>query len=311
MALTPGCLVNVGGLDIPFVHKLVISQSWKSITQTARLFFPDKIRVDGTPLRDVLKPGQKVVIYLGYYGELHKEFEGYISRVHPKVPLEVELEDEMYNYKRVPVSKSWKNLKLKELITELMPQVEIGKVADVALGTVRVNKSTPAKVFEDIKSKFGIPFYFHAGKFYAGLPYLNESRIIDYDFDNTVIKNDLVFKSNEEFRIQVEGISNKTDGQKLRFKTGDPDGELRTLNYLDISEAELKEAVERDFKKLKFDGYRGNFTTWGYPRIYQGAVAKIIDPGYPERAGNYYSDTVETEFGLAGYRRKIELGPKA
>jgi hypothetical protein len=311
MALTPGCLINIGGIEIPFVHKLNVSQSWRNITQTARLFFPDKIRVSGKPLRDVLKPGQKVIIYLGYSGELFKEFEGYISRVHPKVPLEVEVEDEMYLYKRNPISKSWKGLKLSQLISEIMPEAQIGKIADVGLGTVRVNKSTPAKIFEDLKSKFGLSVYFHDGKLYAGLPYLNEPRTLQYDFDNNVIKNDLVFKATDEYRIQVEGISNKSDGTKIRYKTGDPDGELRTLNYIDITEAELKESVERDIAKLKFDGFRGSYTTWGYPRIQQGHIASFTDAGYPERAGKYYSDKVEIEFGMSGYRRTIELGPKA
>lgn len=40
-------------------------------------------------------------------------------------------------------------------------------------------------------------------------------------------------------------------------------------------------------------------------------VADLVDPNYGEsRAGRYVIDSVETEFGSYGARRKVELGIK-
>src|SRR3990172_9485694 len=106
---------TAGGLiKMPHVHDVHIERDWKQMTATAVLKFGKRIvgkdaDMSKTPLSKVVKGGDKVLVRLGYTStslsdQLPIEFTGYVVRVNPKVPMEIECEDEMYVLKRRRVS---------------------------------------------------------------------------------------------------------------------------------------------------------------------------------------------------------------
>ena len=63
---------------------------------------------------------------------------------------------------------------------------------------------------------------------------------------------------------------------------------------------------------MKIDGYSGSLTSFAIPFVRQGFTASIINNEYPERAGDYYVDTVTTTLNdMGAYHRVAKLGSKA
>ena len=63
--------------------------------------------------------------------------------------------------------------------------------------------------------------------------------------------------------------------------------------------------------RLRFEGYRGSFETFGDYFIRHSDQVTLKSFEYPEREGTYLVDSVDTYFGKNGFRKSIELGPKS
>ncbi len=110
---------NVYTMD--FVTDIEIESTWKNLTTTAKLTFPKNIYVktptglvswvtqdmyantkNNTP--PVLLRGDKISISLGYFSQqgtpLNEEFNGFITKINPKLPLEIECQDNMWLLKQ-------------------------------------------------------------------------------------------------------------------------------------------------------------------------------------------------------------------
>lgn len=110
---------NVYTMD--FVNDVEIESTWKNLTTTAKLVFPKNVYVqtpkglvswvtqdmyantsNTTP--PVLLRGDRISISLGYYSPqgtpLNEEFNGFITKINPKIPLEIECQDNMWLLKQ-------------------------------------------------------------------------------------------------------------------------------------------------------------------------------------------------------------------
>jgi hypothetical protein len=294
-------------LEFSFCVNIEIEKSRKTLTNTCKITLPRKIKgLDNVDINKVfLKPGLKVEVFLGYDGELKKEFTGYVSSVSFKIPVEVTCQDEMFKLKQNSISKSWQNVTLKELIKFIYKGAS--KVADLSLGGFVIKQQSTAQVLEALK-KYGLQSYFDNDGVlvcdFAGS--LNEKPIeVIYDFNKNVIDNDLDYNRKEDIRIKVKGISKTETGKKIEFVTGDQDGDERTLNYFNLDNEALQRIVNKELTKLKQDGLKNTFTTFGHPYAEPGNVAIIRDIEYPERNGSYLIETVNTSHGVNGFRRVI------
>ena len=87
----------------------------------------------------------------------------------------------------------------------------------------------------------------------------------------------------------------------------------------DLSRAsiEMRQLVEQNQKiaderiaRMKFDGYRGSFTSFLLPRVQHGDAVKLTNPTIPEREGVYLVKQVITTYGVNGGRQEIFLDAK-
>lgn len=330
MSLLLTCKVTVGDLVYTKVSGYEAESSWKTLGDSAtvklygfaRVENPDGTVGDRVKVEDVVKVGDRVKVELGYDGSLRNEFEGYVAEVKLSIPFEIRCEDEYWKLKRTPINRTFKKTTLKHLLAELVPGVKLSdSVPNIAIEAFRADRTTVAKVLQMVKEDYFVCTYFRGGRLYVGLPYTEftstngpEGSVAKFAFQQNVISDDLTYKRREDVRIKAKVIAYHKDGKKTTVKdVGDTDGEERTITLRTETKdpAELKRMAVQRLSEFKYDGYRGNLTSFGVPYIIHSGIAELYDDEHPQRAGRYLVDTVKTSFGPSGFRRTVELGKRA
>lgn len=307
--------ISIGDYIFKHVHNCKILRSRKTLVDTAEIRMPNNY--DGEYLASIIKAGDQVEIKLGYDGNLYSEFTGFVSEIQPRTPVVIRCEDQMYTLKRQkPEAISWKEISLKSVLRYLVPDAEL-QAPQLTLKPFYIKKDVSvAKALQKIKEGYGLDVYFRQGKLYAGLAYLDPDVVamdpVIYDLQKNVITPQLTYRRADDVLIRVRAVSLLADNKKLETAVGDPDGELRTLHFYNVSsESELQGMANEQLIQLKYDGYQGSLQTFGIPRSEHGQVAKLQNDKYGARDGSYFIDAVTITFGVSGYRREVYIGKKA
>lgn len=309
MALVPSILMNIGIVQADFVNQLEVVSSWEMLTDTATIKLPRKLKgTNDRTLKELVKLNDTVTIEAGYGSELDRIFEGYVIQVNPSIPFVIECQDPMKQLKEESFTMSWKDATLKDVLDHVAPNID-KELLDVRLGKFEIENATAAIVLDSLKKR-GLYSFFRNGKLQVGLQYnpATANKHV-FNFEKNIHKdgNNLEFFSKESVRLKVKAISIGKNNKKTVVEVGDQQGDQRTLHFYDVPEAELKDAAERELARLKYDGYRGSFKTFGQPFVEHGDIVTIQDPTYPERNGDFWVDKVVRQYGR-GYSQTITLG---
>lgn len=309
------CEIIIGKYVFTEVNMVQIRSGRNIITATAMIVLPniDSNTIgDPTVLDNAIAVDDEVEIKLGYDGDNNTEFVGFVKEKRPNMPFTIVCEDAMRNMRK-PFSKNYPSVKLKTLIEELVPDVVFGPMPDVELTDFRVSDGTALQVLTEIKNTYpGIDLYFRKGKLYAGLPYQEQGgERVYYHLQDNIISHNLLFTKESDLRIRVRAVSTDVSGEKIEIIIGDKSGDSTTLNFNNLSMADLKTQAEQKLKFLKIRGYKGNVVTWGIPRIKHGDIAQWDDRFYPERRTANFIDEIVVDFGANGFRRTLTPGLKA
>ena len=302
------CKILIGNFEYVGVVEVAVESTTEALTDTCKIKFPRKVKWNDKKITELIKRGDKIEVNLGYEDNNDKVFTGYIKSIKADIPVEIECEDGMFLLKKSPVTKSYENVTLKQVLTDILPSDINFECVDFNFSSLRISKSTPAKVLETLQSDFGMPSYFRNEKLYVGLSYWNDAQTTHYFiFQRDIINNKLEYNLAEDLILKVVAVSINDSNEKIEYEAGDVDGDQRTFYYYGISLDELKIVAEEELQKLKYDGYRGSFTTFGQPHVKHGDIAKLTDYQYPEREGLYLIKSVKKTFNFSGYRQEIEL----
>ena len=300
---------TISGLDFTFGHSISVESSWENLTDTATFVCPSQLKFQGQNIASgtsLFNVGDPVKLEMGYNGE-YDQFEGFLNQIKPGTPLKFMIEDSMWKLKQTTVDLSYRNLNLQELLADISPIPY--QSADVTLGKFRVQGLTPAQVLKLIKDEYSLYSWVRNGKLYAGLAYwpdLGRSHI--FKFRVNVIESNLTYRKQTDIKLRAKAISFLQSGEKLEASVGDPSGELRTLTYYNIeSEQELKDLAAKDLEKYKFEGWMGNFLTFGQPYVQHGDIVSLIDPDRPDLNTKAFVKKVKRSAGVDGYRQRIYL----
>ena len=301
------------GIVIRKPESIRIEKSWKQLTDRATIVMARNVKYfDKFKIKEVFKTGQPLTISLAANGDMVEEFTGYISKVSAGYPITIECEDEMYQLKKVPVHVAIEQCTLKELFTSILPGYLVDCL-DVNIGSQRHPNTTVAQVLKTLQDNFGFYSYMKSGTLVCGKIYEDDAELepVKLHLEKNVVNQNLNFKSKEDVKIKIKGISTLPGGGKLQYEFGESDGELRQLSYYNIDVlAELEKIVKKDYERFKADGLTGDVTTYAKPIINHGQKVEIESEWYPERNGVYYVDTVKTEYSDGGYHRILTLGDK-
>lgn len=309
------------------LHAYEGKKSVHQIVQTCKLELPLSILyrnneiLERVKLIDKIKEGDKVTINLGYNDDNKKEFEGYIKRINPKMPLELEIEDSMYLLRKIRLKKSFKKNDVKDVITYILDElyqqqgVRFEMYADIPKVEVFnfwMNEANGITALQELEDKYLLSSYLTEidGKptLYVGLMYGLKKKTVKYVFNrNTISLDDLKYNKPGDRTFKVEYVHINEAGRETKYEFGDPKGELdKTVIHGDVSVDTINHMAASKLEGLKAGGYKGGFTTFLIPNVEPADIGNCSDPQFNERGGNYYISTVTTNFG-SGARRKPEI----
>lgn len=314
--------ITIAGKRFTRVHQVEIECSAKVLEDKAVIKLPATARLEreGAFFSEVetsktFKVGDEVSIKFGYDGDLKEEFRGFVSKIKPGMPLEIECLDAVWLLRRKNCKGSFKNTTLKALLEFILEGTGItikGDVPGINFKVFYLKNVTAASAVQKLKDDYGLQLFLkNFNELHVGLTSASDNVKVKYGLGENVIDSDLEWVGKDDTRIRVKAIHIKKDNTKVEHEYGDDDGELRTVYFYDLeSAADLEKMALAEANKYRYEGYSGGLTTFLIPSAQVGNVASLRDNQFSERAGDYLIDKVVTTFGTDGARRKIELGLK-
>jgi len=293
-----------------------IESSWKSLTSTAEIVLPRKIKdFDRERISQVFHEGDPVIIKYGYDGELNEEFSGYISRVPAGVPLTIYCEDEMYLLKRKRVSvTNDKDFSLKKLLQTIAPGYEVSCDETTLVGTVRYSNYSVSAIFDDLKKK-NINIWFEGKTLKAFTTSKSDLPPVEVILEKTAGES-LKQKAIEDVYVIIKCLKReaKKRHKYITVKFGD-EGAGCTIEKeicgIDLTQLELMNEAKAIYVQKKTPGLDGDITLFGRPRVTHGMKIKLSSILYPEKDGIYYVDSVTKKLSEEGIRQICKIGDKA
>lgn len=361
--------------DFNFVNSGKIENSWQNLTDTAKIKIPRNIYVDdgtGKPFAFGSDPnrvgkniygstensplfmrGDRISIILGYfYDNMNgteelvstEVFDGYITNIKNRVPIELECEDEMWKLKQIKTaSKVWRasEYNVQTMLAEMLEGTNIvvkggptGKET-TSIGDFRTGGESVAEVLQRLKDDGGLYSYFRGQELRTGgivyYPFDRNDEV--FRFQENIITDKLEYTRKEDINVALKasaefieaGLGTNKDGtaktkRKRLTVTVDQngvltdiaadafDGNLISIPILGVKTIEelTRRAIEL-LPKFYYTGFRGGFLTMGQPYVRHGDGAIIEDNMLPERNGTYLIKQVVTTFGIGGMRQKVLL----
>lgn len=305
--LALNCKIIIGNIELYFSNDIAIEKSVNSILQTCNIRLPKSIRLQDQDILNLIGKGERVEVWMGYNADLKKEFSGFVTATEPSVPFSIHCENEAWLLKQATVSNSWRNPSLQDIIAAMAPNTP-AIVADVRFGSFRIDRASPYTVLEGLREKFGIKSFFMYGMLYVGTEPTPQT--VSYGFQQNIVSHSLTWKTRDEFNFGVRAISILPNNQTYEYTAGSSSGNLKTIAYYNISEAELKKRAEALLANRLYDGYDGEITTFGLPYCQPSDVADLHDSEYPTRSGKYIIEKTSVLFGQGGFRRTLTIGQR-
>lgn len=313
--------IEIGNYIFNSVTEVEITKSVEELIDTAIIKMPLKFKVKDNNeqkfTEEVIKAGDPVNITLAYEGKYEGvEFEGFVARIKPKIPLEIHCEDAMYLLRRKNISRSFEKTTMKEILEEVVKDTPIKlskRIPSVALEKYIIKDANGTQVLQGLKDNLAMTVFLEDdGSLYCGLQQLtNIGQRVIYDLNYNLVENNLEFKTSDDKKIKVKYTYIDKENKRKSYEFGDPDGELRTYHTSIVSdEKKLEEMAKTEIKKLKYDGFEGDVTSFLIPYVTRGMGAEVRDSEHKNREGNYFIKAVVTTFGTGGARRKATFGNK-
>jgi len=353
-----------------FGNDITINSTWANLTDTMTIIMPrriyfkdastgekttwDKMQVYGNPTKaPLILRGDKIKVEFGYSDfkttspttfnrgiiveNMATRFEGYITKINNKTPLELECEDNMYALKQTLVeNKEWtsEQYSVEQMLQEMLTKSTFSDVKTFTLlnkdnYTTKLGKFitynvTMAQVLDELrKQPYNLQSFFRGSSLHWGVIryYFDEKINHQFHFQKNIISDNLVYTRADDMRIGVVAKSInkitldtknsngtfKSRHKEIKVSVGDKDGEIRTLFFADLNESELKKAAEAKLPYLRYEGFRGSFTTFCMPHVKHGDTVQLIDDVLPERNGTYLVKEVKYNAGVNGGRQTITL----
>lgn len=363
-------------LNFDFVTSFEASDTWKDLTNKGKLTLPKNlyykdqnnrvqplhgtnINIGGFSEVPLFLRGDKVFLTAGYkyYDRLGNEviddaiiFQGFISKVHSQIPIELELEDNMWKLKQTPApTLTFKETDSLEYILKILLNgtgFTHKALTTTTFGEFQIGNESVAQVLQRMQKTYGFEFYFRGTELRGGLIIYIESDAETqlFRFQQNIINDDLQYMRKDDIvlsaiahntiientgrtckdgtaktkhtRLEVlvtikNGIRTDKQINKGDIVPENIEGERRTFFFPGAKNVtELADLAYNKMIQYYYTGLRGTFTTFGIPFVQQGDNADIKDPILPERDGIYKIKAVEYSGGINGLRQTIHLDYK-
>ena len=228
-------------LSFDFVNEFTVSDSWRDLTNNGtltlpkNLYYKDKsgrmqplhgtnINIGGFGSTPLFLRGDKVSIEAGYkyFNKTGREvidtdimFTGYISKVNSKIPIELELEDNMWLCKQTPAPRKTFTASdtLEYILQTLIDAVNnVHKtrftrlaITKTTFGEFQMGSESVAQVLQRMQKQYGFEFYFRGDQLRGGvLVYIeSEAEEQQFAFQQNIISDDLEYRRKDDIVLSV------------------------------------------------------------------------------------------------------------
>jgi hypothetical protein len=273
--------------------------------------------------------------------ETNTIFNGYISKIKNSTPFVLECEDIMFLLKQSLLKDKeyyGKDYTIEKMLKEMISESSFEDVKKLIIKTdnfktkidkFRTENATISNVLKELRDYFNMESFIRVNKNSTELRcgiirYYPEDSKKEYQFhfQKNIINDYLDYNRKDDLRVGIKAISinekilselnskgeNKVKKERLEVIVGDKNGEIKTLFFYGIkTESELKVIAEKKLKFVKYEGFKGSFTTFALPKVNHGDSVVLIDNRVTERSGTYLVKSVQTSYNENGIRQTIEL----
>lgn len=297
------------------VHSLIDTADF-SVPATFRLKKANGEKLSSEQTAKVFKEGDGIEIKLGHDGKLNSEFKGFIRRVNLTDPVTVECEGYSWQLRRKAPVKSWKTVKLKEVLQTLIEGTDITIHPDTPEVTLApfymgAKNEDALEVLEELKKTEALTAYFIDGnQLFVGqeLTATTDKQVIHKLGYNTLDEDELKYRSKDEVKIHVSITYRDAKGKLHHTTAGERGGLEIKYNYGMLTAEQAKTSALREAEKKSYEGYEGKLIATWVPYCQPGWADKLLDPQYKEREQTVIVETVECKLDDRGDWRILELG---
>lgn len=318
-----------------YCNQIEIKTSCKNLTDTAVVKVPRKMSWKGKPLTDFISRGDKISIAIGYeeYG-IVTLFKGYIKSIENNLPLEINCENEMYNFKQLNVpAEKIKKFDLKKYIQQYGDGIPVDIAEDLSFGSMNITEEMSlSEALDRIMQTYTyVRGYFQDGIFKAILStkrWSDSKKPIVFDPTRNMISDSLKYTVADDLKIGVKAVSIQRDNKQLEAfapskaftvttnKKGKKTYKIRSgwsqrqeFCPQCTTQKEVQDYADKRAAEYITDKMEGSITTFGVPLVRKGDMVQLKDTERKERDGKkFVADGVDYSFGTSGYRQKITLG---
>ena len=313
--------ITIDGRDLRILDSVGITRDTENLTDSAVIKLPSWVYNRYIKDVDTIKRDQTVSISLGYDGDLHQEFSGYIRSVERDPSgLVINCQDEIYKFNQTimedkPYDKPTVKDLLNVVIKAVQPDLKLNCKYDFAYDKFTIKNATALDVLKTIQDECHCMMYIKDGVFNVTPPYITpeSTKTVRYDTSKNVMADgySLKYKDKEDRKLKVTAKGKDKTGQELTAERGEGGGDTETFDYKGIATQEMLDSIADNMYAAKsFSGYEGGFQAWYLPLVSKGDTADISDPNDPDRNGKYFIKSVVTTCSSGGITRKITLGKK-
>lgn len=311
---TLGYDIRLGDFRLGMLDKVEIHRSVELLADTATIVLPGAEYNKALEVESLIKRGDPVSITIGYEETgLREEFRGWIQRISTDDgSITIECEDDLYKFRKSIPNDELKQVKLESLLKKVISGIGGSYKLDCTYSWTYekfvISNATGYDVLKKVQEECGADIYLADDTLHVHAPAEAVGDDVYYDFTLNVEECDLTYRTAEDRKVQVVVKATMPDGTVKEIETGSTGGDKVEIRCATSDEASMRQRGQTEVKRLSFDGYEGNITTWLIPYCKPGDTAELRDEDYPEKDGRYFVQAVTTEFSRDGGKRTVELG---
>lgn len=311
---TMGFDITIGSYSLGMLDKVEIHRSVELLADTATITLPASEYNRALDVESRLHRGDAVRISIGYMETgLCEEFTGWLQRIGTdNGDITLECEDDLFKF-RVPLKdEELKNVSLETLLGKVIKGIGKDYRLDCSY-TWKYEKfvirtATGYDVLKKVQEECGADIYIQGNTLHVHPPAAKVGKDVYYDFSMNVESCDLTYRHAEDRKVRVVVKALLPDGKVKEYEVGATGGDRVEIRSASSDEESMKQRGEAEVRRLSFEGYDGNITTWLIPYVEPGYAAELHDADYDYKDGRYYVRAVTTEFSRDGGKRDVELG---
>lgn len=337
--------IRIGGFSFIGVHEVKIKKTASNFQDTAIITTPNTLQYVKKGGMDVkksyaineFKTGDKVLIQLGYNGDLKPEFEGFVREVKLTRELQCEIICDNYSYqlrKNVFIKKHWNKTSVSEVLNDIVGNTDIKAIvkADMPLTGFRIDGNGITALLSLLKASgnFLTAFFIDPKTLWVGLKY-TAFRSADITIDtyekyltqNLTAKDGVKFTNRrncikieysetllDDVNVTIKVLCKKDDGSKVSQTISKGSNEKKVFLHQLKDEAWIKKIAKIEDRTQNNNSNKGTIIAFIQPYVLPADVVIIKNPRQPEKDGNYLVSSTEVTYGVNGARRVIEFEKK-